>query len=146
VSEIEGHLNVLLGVGGGLELSSLPTREKHDKTRAGGPRTILVLTQERLHLLANALGAAFKIDLLVVDEAHMLRKYDVGDKVSANDVEVLRSALALHPDVTAKVGLGITHFSVRSADFGTKCFWVIQRTCIALYRPIKIYQLIIYVR
>jgi hypothetical protein len=54
----------------------------------------------------------------------MLYKYDVGDKVSAEDAEVLRAALALHPDATAKVGPGITHFSVRSADFGTKCFWV----------------------
>jgi uncharacterized protein DUF3223 len=54
----------------------------------------------------------------------LLHKYDVGDKVSADDAEVLRAALALHPDAEAKVGCGITHFSVRSADFGTKCFWV----------------------
>jgi hypothetical protein len=54
----------------------------------------------------------------------MLHKYDIGDKVSAADAEVLQAALALHPDASAKVGSGITHFSVRSADFGTKCFWV----------------------
>jgi Protein of unknown function (DUF3223) len=54
----------------------------------------------------------------------MLHRYDVGDKVGAEDAEVLRAALVLHPDATAKVGAGITHFSVRSADFGTKCFWV----------------------
>jgi hypothetical protein len=54
----------------------------------------------------------------------MLHKYDVGDKVNANDAEVLRAALALHPDADTKVGCGITHFSVRSADFGSKCFWV----------------------
>ena len=54
----------------------------------------------------------------------MLHKYDVGDKVSADDAEVLRAALALHPDAVAKMGHGITHFSVGSADFGTKCFWV----------------------
>jgi hypothetical protein len=54
----------------------------------------------------------------------MLRKYDVGDKVSAGDTQVLHAALALHPDADAKVGCGITHFSVRSADFGTKCFWL----------------------
>jgi hypothetical protein len=53
-----------------------------------------------------------------------LHKYDVGDKVSADDAEVLRAALALHPDAKAKMGGGITHFSVRSADFGTKCFWL----------------------
>jgi hypothetical protein len=54
----------------------------------------------------------------------MLRKYDVGDKVSTVDAQVLHAALALHPDADAKVGSGITHFSVRSADFGSKCFWV----------------------
>ena len=54
----------------------------------------------------------------------MLHKYDVGDKVSADDADVLQAALALHPDSDAKVGCGVTHFSVRSADFGSKCFWV----------------------
>jgi Protein of unknown function (DUF3223) len=54
----------------------------------------------------------------------MLHKYDVGDKVSVDDARVLTAALALHPEAEAKVGCGITHFSVRSADFGTKCFWV----------------------
>ncbi len=54
----------------------------------------------------------------------MLHKYDVGDKVSAADAEILCSALARHPNAAAKMGGGISHFSVRSADFGTKCFWV----------------------
>ena len=54
----------------------------------------------------------------------MLRRYDVGDKVSAADKKILRAALALHPEAEAKVGCGITHFSVRSAGFGTKCFWL----------------------
>lgn len=54
----------------------------------------------------------------------MLHRYDVGDKVGAADEQVLRNALALHPEADAKVGCGITHFSVRSADFGTKCFWI----------------------
>jgi hypothetical protein len=54
----------------------------------------------------------------------MLHRYDVGDKVSAYDAIVLTAALALHPDAEAKIGCGISHFSVRSADFGTKCFWV----------------------
>ena len=36
----------------------------------------------------------------------ILHKYDVGDKVSALDAEVLRAALALHPDAAAKVGAG----------------------------------------
>lgn len=54
----------------------------------------------------------------------MLHRYNVGDKVSADDAVVLRTALALHPDAEAKIGSGILHFSVRSADFGTKCFWL----------------------
>lgn len=54
----------------------------------------------------------------------ILRRYDVGDKVGADDEQILRDTLALHPEADAKVGCGITHFSVRSADFGTKCFWV----------------------
>jgi hypothetical protein len=54
----------------------------------------------------------------------LLHKYDVGDRVSAADAEILLSALALHPDGVSKIGCGVSHFSVRTADFGTKCFWV----------------------
>lgn len=54
----------------------------------------------------------------------MLHRYDVGDKVGVDDAKILQAALALHPDAEAKTGCGISHFSVRSADFGTKCFWV----------------------
>ncbi|OKO83950.1 DEAD/DEAH box helicase [Bradyrhizobium sp. NAS96.2] len=72
VAEIEANLVALLGTGSGIEVSSLPIRDKHDKARLGGPRAILVLTQERMHLLANAIGAPFKVDLLVVDEAHKI--------------------------------------------------------------------------
>lgn len=54
----------------------------------------------------------------------ILHRYDVGDRVSLEDAQVLMDALALHPDAAAKKGCGISHFSVRSADFGTKCFWV----------------------
>ena len=54
----------------------------------------------------------------------ILHRYDVGDKVNAADEQVLRAALALHPDAESKVRDGVTDFSVRSADFGTKCFWL----------------------
>jgi len=54
----------------------------------------------------------------------ILHRYDVGDRVSAADEEVLRAALALHPEADEKIGCGVTHFSVRTADFGTKCFWI----------------------
>lgn len=72
VAEIEANLVSLLGARSGIEVSSLPIREKHDKAHEGGPRAIFVLTQERMHLLANAIGGAFKVDLLVVDEAHKI--------------------------------------------------------------------------
>lgn len=54
----------------------------------------------------------------------ILKKYDVGDKVSEEDSQVLRHALALHSKAAEKIGAGISSFSVGSAEFGTKCFWV----------------------
>jgi hypothetical protein len=54
----------------------------------------------------------------------MLHRYDVGDRVNARDSVILRAALERHPNFKAKNGAGVTHFSVRTADFGTKCFWV----------------------
>lgn len=72
VSEIEAELALLLGKDGGIAVSSLPLREKYDAARAGGPKLILVFTQERLHLLANALGDGAGVDLLIVDEAHKI--------------------------------------------------------------------------
>nr|WP_248746244.1 DCL family protein [Pseudomonas sp. MWU12-2037] len=54
----------------------------------------------------------------------MLHRYDVGDRVNADDALVLRAALENHPNAVVKIGCGVTHFSVRSADYGTKCFWV----------------------
>lgn len=54
----------------------------------------------------------------------ILHRYEVGDRVGGADEEVLRAALVLHPDADKKIGCGVTHFSVRTADFGTKCFWI----------------------
>lgn len=65
VSEIESELSSLLGGVDGIEVSSLPLPGKFDAAKAGGPKLILVFTQERLHLLAN-------IDLVVIDEAHKI--------------------------------------------------------------------------
>lgn len=55
---------------------------------------------------------------------NMLHRYDVGDRVNADDAVILRAALENHPNAATKIGCGIADFSVRSADFGTKCFWV----------------------
>lgn len=72
VSEIENELTSLLGKASGIEVSSLPLREKYDAAFVGKEKLILVYTQERLHLLANAVGDDLKIDLLIVDEAHKI--------------------------------------------------------------------------
>lgn len=55
---------------------------------------------------------------------NMLNKYYVGDKVNAEDSEILSQALLLHHDAIKKIGSGIKDFSVRSADFNSKCFWI----------------------
>lgn len=72
VSEIENNLKGLLNESTHITISSLPLRDKYVEARDGGKRLILVLTQERLHLLANVLDEALVIDLLVVDEAHKI--------------------------------------------------------------------------
>lgn len=72
VSEIETNLKELLGNTELIEVSSLPLIAKYKAARAGGARVILVFTQERLHLLANVLGDALSVDLLIVDEAHKI--------------------------------------------------------------------------
>lgn len=54
----------------------------------------------------------------------MLHRYDVGDRVNAEDSVILQAALEHHPNSSEKIGCGITHFSVRTAEYGTKCFWV----------------------
>lgn len=72
VSEIESNIVALLGESGSVQVSSLPLRDKYDNANSGGPPLILVFTQERVHLLANMLGDAISVDLLIVDEAHKI--------------------------------------------------------------------------
>jgi len=55
---------------------------------------------------------------------NMLNRYDVGDKVTSSDSATLLAAIALHRDATALTGSGIGSFSVRSAEYGTKSFWL----------------------
>lgn len=72
VSEIETNLAQLLGKAAEIEVSSLPLPEKYAAAQSGGKKLIMVFTQERLHLLANALGDEVLVDLLIVDEAHKI--------------------------------------------------------------------------
>lgn len=54
----------------------------------------------------------------------MLYRYDLGDRLSQADADVLKLALDRHPDSVEKIGTGVQSFSVRSGDFGTRCFWI----------------------
>lgn len=54
----------------------------------------------------------------------MLYRYELGDVVSAADAEHLSNLVARHPEAEAKIGEGIGSFSVRTADYGTRCFWI----------------------
>lgn len=54
----------------------------------------------------------------------MLYKYDLGDRVSDDDAKILAELVVGHPEATKKIGCGIQSFSVRTADYNTRCFWV----------------------
>lgn len=54
----------------------------------------------------------------------MLYKYELGDKVSDDDAKILAEMVAMHPEAAEKIGCGIQSFSVRTADFNTRCFWI----------------------
>ena len=72
VSEVEISLNGTLNTDSKIEVTSLPLREKYLLAFTAERRIIFVLTQERVHLLANSLDEQISIDLLVVDEAHKI--------------------------------------------------------------------------
>lgn len=55
-----------------------------------------------------------------------LRRYLPGERVSIEDEHFLRSLLERHPNAAEKMGVGVNHFMVRSADYGTQCFWVVR--------------------
>ena len=78
VSEVEDSLKALLKESGKIDVTSLPLTEKYDAALAGGPKLVLVFTQERLHLLANVLADKLRVDILVVDEAHKIGDHQRG--------------------------------------------------------------------
>ena len=78
VSEVESSLSVALGDDSNIEVTSLPLREKYLLAMTAGQKTVFVLTQERVHLLANALDEQIMVDLLVVDEAHKIGDHQRG--------------------------------------------------------------------
>jgi len=56
----------------------------------------------------------------------MLNRYRPGATVSGQDAAFLAEALKRHPEAPTKIGAGIRGFEVRSADYGTQCFWVLR--------------------
>ena len=61
----------------------------------------------------------------------MLNRYDIGDRVSAEDTTDLSALLARHDEVKEKVGTGIVGFEVNTPpqgvpQFSKRCFWVIR--------------------
>jgi hypothetical protein len=56
----------------------------------------------------------------------MLNRYRPGDTVGAQDSEFLLEALKRHPEAVTKIGSGVRGFEVRSADYGTQCFWILR--------------------
>lgn len=56
----------------------------------------------------------------------MLNSYKLNEKVSPSHTTFLKAAILKHPESLEKVGAGIDHFVVRSADYGTRCFWIIR--------------------
>jgi len=72
VTEIESSLKQLIQKSDQIDVSSLPLAEKYLHAKAKRGKTVFVLTQERLHLLANVLDDNIAVDLLIVDEAHKI--------------------------------------------------------------------------
>lgn len=72
VSEVESNLSEAVGDNPNVEVTSLPLPDKYLAAIASGNKTVFVLTQERVHILANSLEKDIVVDLLVVDEAHKI--------------------------------------------------------------------------
>jgi hypothetical protein len=56
----------------------------------------------------------------------MLKRYQSGDRVNDEDGNDLASLLQRHPRAAEKIGSGIAHFEVMSAEYNSKCFWVVR--------------------
>ncbi|PPU29877.1 MULTISPECIES: DEAD/DEAH box helicase [unclassified Xanthomonas] len=75
VSEVESSIIELVSemeVADRIHVASLPLKDSYIVPLKQAKKVILIFTQERLHLLVNAVGDGLRIDLLVVDEAHKI--------------------------------------------------------------------------
>ena len=56
----------------------------------------------------------------------ILYRYKIGERVSEADAADLAGLIQRHPEYAEKVGRGIDHFAIQSADHGTRCFRVVR--------------------
>ena len=56
----------------------------------------------------------------------MLNRYRPKQRVSDEDAADLAALLKRHSEYAEKVGVGIDHFEVMSAEFGTRCFRIVR--------------------
>ena len=56
----------------------------------------------------------------------MLNRYRPKQRVSDADAADSAALLTRHPEYEEKVGVGIDHFEVMSAEFGTQCFRIVR--------------------
>ncbi len=58
----------------------------------------------------------------------MLRKYQIGSRVSETDAYDLRALLKRHDEIAEKTGVGIDYFAVERAPDGHpgQCFWIVR--------------------
>lgn len=56
----------------------------------------------------------------------MLYRYKPRERISDADSADLASLLKRHTDYDEKVGVGIDHFEVMNAEFGTRCFRLVR--------------------
>ncbi|MEH3116370.1 MAG: DCL family protein [Methylorubrum populi] len=56
----------------------------------------------------------------------MLNRYRPKQRVSDEDAADLAGLLKRHAEYEEKVGVGIDHFEVMSAEFGTQCFRLVR--------------------
>jgi len=61
----------------------------------------------------------------------MLNRYEIGDRVSAEDVADLSALLERHDELEEKVGTGVVGFEVNVPpqdvpQFSKRCFWIVR--------------------
>jgi hypothetical protein len=56
----------------------------------------------------------------------MLNRYRPRQRISEADAHDLSALLTRHSEYEDKVGVGIDHFEVMSAEFGTQCFRLVR--------------------